>query len=105
MEVQHDLITQIRTDGQLQSLVLQLKSCPVCNTLNRVDSCSCIVCSWQGKFDTDTAVVSSSLERLLTKCPELLHTLLPDKAKTSLLDRLRNALMKRREKPKLDISA
>lgn len=104
MEAQQDLIEQIRTDGQLHSLVLQLKSCPVCSTLNRIDSESCIVCTWQGKFDIDVALVSSSLERLLIKCPELLHTLVPEK-KASMLDKLKAALFRKRTRDRLDLQA
>ena len=96
---------QLRTEGQMQSLVLKLKVCPVCNSLTRVEADSCTLCNWSGKFDTDVTHISDMLGDLLVKCPELLETLAPADP-PSFITRLRDFLNKEiRLRKRLDMSA
>ena len=96
---------QNRMDGQMQSLVLALKVCPVCDSRTRVEANRCGLCDWHGEFNTDVNLVSGSLATLLEKCPELLHTLAPTTA-PSFLSRLRDVLtMEIKIRKRLDLSA
>lgn len=96
---------QNQAEGQMQTLVLALKVCPVCDGLTRVEANHCGLCNWSGQFDTDVNRVSNSLANLLEKCPELLHTLAPT-ASTSFLTRLRDVLSREiRFRKRLDLSA
>lgn len=98
-------VKQIRTEGQIQTLVLSLKVCPVCDSLTRVEAARCTMCNWQGLFNTDVTEVSESLATLLEKCPELLDTLAPTAA-PSFLTRLREVLsMEIKIRKRLDMSA
>jgi hypothetical protein len=98
-------IRQTRTEGQLQSLVLSLKVCPVCDSLTRIEAEKCNFCSWSGLFSTDVGQVSYSLATLLEKCPELFETLAPS-ASPSFLTRLREVLNKEiKIRRRLDLSA
>lgn len=100
-----DRIKQIRSEGQMQSLVLALKVCPVCDSLTRVEATKCAMCNWQGTFNTDVNYVSESLANLLEKCPQLLDTLAPTAA-PSFLTRLRDVLAREiRIRKRLDLSA
>ena len=96
---------QARTEGQMQTLVLALKVCPVCDSLTRVEALRCGMCNWRGQFNTDVSLVSESLANLLEKCPELLDTLSPTAA-PSFLTRLREVLNTEiRFRKRLDLSA
>ena len=96
---------QTRSEGQMQSLVLSLKVCPVCDSLTRVEADHCGLCGWRGQFNTEVSLVSESLANLLEKCPELLQTLAPTSA-PSFLTRLREVLTKEiRLRKRLDLSA
>ena len=96
---------QTRTVGQMQTLVLALKVCPVCDSLTRVEAEHCGMCNWRGQFNTDVNLVTNSLSSLLEKCPELLHTLAPT-ASPSFLTRLREVLNKEiKIRKRLDLSA
>jgi hypothetical protein len=96
---------QTRTEGQLQTLVMALKVCPVCDSLTRIEAEKCGMCNWQGQFTTDVNHVSESLATLLEKCPELLDTLAP-KAAPSFLTRLREVLSTEiKIRKRLDMSA
>ncbi len=96
---------QRRAEGQMQTLVLALKVCPVCDSLTRVEANHCGLCNWSGQFDTDVNNVSSSLANLLEKCPELLNTLAPTPP-PSFLARLREVLSREiRFRKRLDLSA
>jgi hypothetical protein len=100
-----NLIKQTRAEGQLQSLVLSLKVCPVCNSLTRIEAEHCGMCNWRGHFDMEVDHVSHSLAELLEKCPELLETLAPSSA-PSFLTRLKEVLSREiRLRKRLDLSA
>ncbi len=89
----------------MQTLVLALKVCPVCNSLTRVEAESCGMCNWKGQFETNIDIVSNALANLLEKCPELVHTLAPA-ATPSFLTRLREVLSREiRIRKRLDLSA
>lgn len=94
-----------KTESQMQSLVLRLKVCPVCNSLTRMEAEQCSMCNWSGKFETDVEVVAEQLGDLLGKCPELLHTLVPS-ATPSLLSRIKEFLTQEiRLRKRLDMHA
>ncbi|MBI1333355.1 MAG: hypothetical protein JST12_06890 [Armatimonadetes bacterium] len=94
-----------RTEEQMQTLVLRLKVCPVCNSLTRVEAETCTLCNWAGKFDTEVDHVAETLGDLLAKCPELLHTLVPEPQPT-LIARLREFLSREiRFRKRLDLRA
>jgi hypothetical protein len=96
---------QMRTEGQMQTLVLSLKVCPVCDSLTRIEAEKCSICNWSGLFNTEVGQVSYSLATLLEKCPELLDTLAPS-APPSFLTRLREVLNKEiKIRKHLDLSA
>lgn len=97
---------QTRTEGQMQALVLQLKVCPVCNSLTRMEAAQCTLCSWSGQFETESSHVAETLGDLLTKCPELFHTLVPEPT-PSLMTRLREffSMNRPRKRKRLDFSA
>ncbi len=80
-----------KTESQMQTLVMGLKVCPVCNSLTRIEAEQCSLCNWSGKFDTDVTHVADHLGDLLAKCPELLDTLVPA-ATPSLLSRIKEFL-------------
>ena len=102
---QADQFRQERTEGQMQTLVLALKVCPVCDSLTRVEAEHCGLCNWRGQFNTDVNLVSHSLANLLDKCPELLHTLAPNRAPSSM-SRLRQVLSREITfRKRLDLSA
>ncbi len=89
----------------MQSLVLSLKVCPVCDSLTRAEAEHCGLCGWRGQFTTDVTQVSESLASLLEKCPELLQTLAPTCA-PSFLTRLREVLTREiKLRKRLDLSA
>lgn len=48
-----------------------LKVCPLCGTLNVVESEECFVCSWTGTFDTSPALIDLKVTELVGRCPEL----------------------------------
>ena len=103
--MEQNQFNQTRTEGQMQTLVLALKVCPVCESLTRVEADHCGLCNWRGQFDSDVNHVSESLASLLEKCPELLHTLAPTAA-PSFLTRLRDVLSREiKIRKRLDLSA
>lgn len=96
---------QNRNEGQMQSLVLALKVCPVCDSLTRVEAETCGMCNWKGQFNMDVNLVSESLATLLEKCPQLLQTLTPTST-PSFLTRLREMISREiRHRKRLDLSA
>lgn len=102
-DIQH--FRDSKTESQMQSLVLRLKVCPVCNSLTRIEADQCSLCNWAGKFETEVDEVAERLGDLLAKCPELLDTLAPS-AQPTLLNRLKDFLMQEiRLRKRLDLSA
>ena len=96
---------QNQMDGQMQTLVLALKVCPVCESLTRIEANHCAMCNWQGQFNMDVTTVTENLAGLLEKCPELLHTLAPT-ATPSFLTKLREVLKREiKIRKRLDLSA
>ncbi len=94
-----------RAEGQMQTLVMALKVCPVCDNLTRVEAERCSMCNWSGLFTTDVNLISESLATLLEKCPQLLDTLAPASG-PSFLTRLREVLTKEiKFRKRLDLHA
>ena len=100
-------IRQTRTEGQVQTLVLALKVCPVCDSLTRIEADHCGLCNWCGQFNTDVNLVADALTSLLEKCPELLSTLAPStQTAPSFMTRLREVLTREINiRKRLDMSA
>lgn len=99
------IFRQARTEEQMQTLVLRLKVCPVCNSLTRTEAEQCGICNWSGKFETDPVEIADHLANLLAKCPELLHTLVPA-APPSFISRMKEFLNQEiRLRKRLDLSA
>ena len=102
---QENQIHHNRTVGQMQTLVMGLKVCPVCDSLTRIEAENCGLCGWKGQFNTDTNLVKNSLTTLLERCPELLQTL-AQTTPPSFLTRLREVLTKEITfRKRLDLSA
>lgn len=47
------------------------KVCPLCDGLNLKENEECYVCRWSGEFDHGPILVSSRLQAILDRCPEL----------------------------------
>lgn len=47
------------------------KVCPLCDALNLRENDECYVCRWGGEFDQGPALVSSRLQAVIDRCPDL----------------------------------
>lgn len=80
----------------------EVKTCPLCSTLNFYRNAECHACGWRGAFEQDAAAIDFHWQRLIERYEEVrLEHLLPRRMreigdfgltrKTSLAERLRAA--------------
>lgn len=53
-----------------------LKRCPLCGTVNSVQSHECVTCRWHGDFVTDPEAIEESVLELLERNPDLAEAVL-----------------------------
>lgn len=89
-------------------VVSAFKVCPLCDGLNLRENHECYVCRWGGEFDYGPHLVSSRLEELISRCPDLATILNYEKSvKTSFWRRFVNSFHQvlRRSRKRLDLRA
>jgi hypothetical protein len=82
-----------------------LKCCPVCDAVNAITNGECFVCRWSGAFEHDPARITSAVEELLVRCPELVEAMSePAAPQPNLVTRVAN-WFRARFRRSLDIRA